>query len=391
MNEKTKRFVQRKFKEYYSRARIKIPTDLRMREWGFVLFDQYFPDKLLMRRHKSFTVGKELVDYLKENTPAHAYFSSALYNFPGADMPNKGWIGSDLIFDLDADHIISESEVQKYSYEDLLGIVKEETLKLVDFLINDFGFSEEAIELAFSGSRGYHIHIETEDVRSLGSRERREIVDYVMATGLDMNNFLASDSKDVEDLELIPDGWGKRLLNGLIEFLHEIAEMEEEEAIGMVKKIGEMEKKKAKEIIRIAKDQTVMKRIERGQIPRFAKSIRKEITTTVTKAVSVKSADRVDEPVTADIKRLIRLPTSLHGKSSLEVKPLRIETFEDFNPLEDAVVFDDAPVEIHVDKSTSIKLKGESYIMEAGEVTSVPEHVALYCMCRGVAELNCTN
>ncbi|MGB7002137.1 MAG: DNA primase catalytic subunit PriS [Halobacteriota archaeon] len=395
MNEKTKRFVTAKFGEYYKRAKVEIPTDLWMREWGFVLFDHYYPAKLVMRRHKAFAAEKELVNYLLENAPAHAYHSAAIYKYPTAKMADKGWLGADLIFDLDADHVIGEAEFQSYSYEAILKCVKEETLKLIDFLLNDFGFPENKIELVFSGSRGYHIHIETEEVRGFGSRERREIVDYVMATGLDMNIFsfgnlkrgkLSGEKRKIGVL-LRPEGWGKRLFKGLIDFLHEIAAMGEKEAIELVKNVGEMEKKKAKEIIRIAKDETVMKRIESGQIPEFVDSIWQAIAKTVTKDVSVKSADKPDAPVTADIKRLIRLPTSLHGKSSLQVKPLSIETFDDFDPLVDAVAFGDSLIEISVTRNSSITMKGESYEVEEGEVASVPEYVALYFMCRGVAEI----
>lgn len=405
MNEDTKLFVTSKFREYYKRAMIEPPKDFWMREWGFVLFDKYFPTKLVMRRHTSFTTEDNLVKYLRENAPAHAYYSTALYKYPSADMAKKGWLGADLIFDLDADHIVSEAELPRYSYEDLLGLVKKETLKLIDFLINDFGFAGEDIKLAFSGSRGYHIHINTGGVRGLGSRERREIVDYVMATGLDIDSFLVADLKEKkrgakvlgkEDLRFIPEGWGKlisaggwekRVFNELIEFLHEIAVMEEEQAIKMVRDVGEMNRKKAQEILRIAKDETMMRRIERGQIPLFAKPIWTGIAKTVTKIVRVKSADRIDEPVTADVKRLIRLPGSLHGKSSLRTQPLTIETFKEFDPLADAVVFGDSPVEISVARDSAIKLKGDSYKVEEGEIASVPEHVALYFFCRGVAEI----
>jgi DNA primase small subunit len=396
MNEKTKLFVTSKFKEYYKQAKIEPPKDFWMREWGFVLFDQYYPMKLVMRRHTSFTTKDDLVDYLRENAPAHAYYSTALYKYPSADMAKKGWLGADLIFDLDADHIVSEEELPRYSYEDLLGLVKKETLKLIDFLINDFGFAEKDMELAFSGSRGYHIHINTEAVRRLGSRERREIVDYVMATGLDMDSFLITDLKEKEhggekqgkeDLRVITEGWGKRVLKGLIDFLHEIANMDEEQAIKVIRDAGEMDRKKAQGILRIAKDETVMRRIERGQIPQFATPIWTGITKTITKIVRVKSADRVDEPVTADIKRLIRLPGSLHGKSSLKTQPLTIETFKEFDPLADAVVFGDSPVEITAVRNSAIKLKGERYNIEEGEITSVPEHAALYFFCRGAAEI----
>jgi len=395
MEEKTKLFVKSRFKAYYSHARIALPKDFWMREWGFVHFDQYFPTKLVMRRHKSFTTKDDLLSYLREDAPAHAYYSSALYQYPAAAMAEKGWIGSDLIFDLDADHILSEAEFKRYAYEELLERVKQETLKLIDFLINDFGFGEEDIKLVFSGSRGYHVHIKTAEVRGLGSRERREIVDYVMATGLEMDTFKVKDLKKEkfsgEKLKkgflLRPEGWGRRLITGLIDFLHEIAAMEEERALEVVKNVGELGRKEAQEIIRIAKDETVMNRIESGLIPEFVQPIWEGITKTVTYTVRVKSADRPDEPVTADIKRLIRLPTSLHGKSSLEVKPVRIERFRDFNPVEDAVVFGDSPIEVRIIRDARIKLRGARYEMKAGEIASLPEHVALYFMCRGAAEI----
>ena len=388
MNEKTKKFVRSKFREYYRTAKIELPSDLWMRELGFVHFDPSYPAKLVMRRHKSFNTDVDLLNYLKENAPAHAYHSAAIYKYPAADMASKGWLGADLIFDLDADHGVDETELQKYSYEDLLELVKKETEKLIDFMLDDFGFQEDDIELVFSGSRGYHIHIQKKEVRRLGSQERREIVDYITATGLDMDNFLKGGEKSGrEDLKFIADGWGKLLLNGLIDFLHEIAEIDEEEAIKVVKRAGVKERKKAEGIIRIAKDETVMKRIERGNIPQFAKSIKwSEITKAVTNAVRVKYADRPDEPVTADIKRLIRLPTSLHGKSSLNAKPLKLETFADFDPLEDAVVFGDSPVEIQMVRTSAIRMKGERYKAEEGEIATLPEHVALYFLCRGAAE-----
>ena len=388
MNEKTKKFVRSKFREYYRTAKIELPSDLWMRELGFVHFDPSYPAKLVMRRHKSFNTDIDLINYLKENAPAHAYHSAAIYKYPAADMASKDWLGADLIFDLDADHGVDETELQKYSYEDLLELVKKETEKLIDFMLDDFGFQEDDIELVFSGSRGYHIHIQKKEVRRLGSQERREIVDYITATGLDMDSFLKGGEKSGRaDLKFIADGWGKLLLNGLIDFLHEIAEIEEEEAIKVVKRAGVKERKKAEGIIRIAKDETVMKRIERGNIPQFAKSIKwSEITKAVTNAVRVKYADRPDEPVTADIKRLIRLPTSLHGKSSLNAKPLKLETFADFDPLEDAVVFGDSPVEIQMVRTSAIRMKGERYKAEEGEIATLPEHVALYFLCRGAAE-----
>jgi DNA primase small subunit len=395
MEEKTKLFLARRFKAYYQRARnrIKPPCELVQREWGFVLFDQQYPEKQVMRRHLAFASPDDFFGYLQENAPAHAYHSAALYQNPTAEMAKKGWLGADLIFDLDADHIVDAAELPRYSYEELLALVKQETLKLLDFLLNDFGFAEPELELAFSGSRGYHVHVPTAAVRALGSRERREIVDYVMATGLAIDRFLVPPGRVVrgekagrEDLRLLPAGWGKRVHRGLLEFLHEIAALEDEQAINAIRQIGGMERKKALELIRIARDETVMKRIEEGKIPQFAPWISAELTRTITQLVRVRSADRVDEPVTADIKRLIRLPGSLHGKSSLLVRPLTVASLKEFEPLRDAVVFGDSPITIRAVRDSSIRLKGERYEVHGGEIVTVPEHVALYLIARGAAE-----
>ncbi len=390
MNEKTKRFVRSKFEEYYRRAKIEIPRESWMREWGFVLFDQYFPEKMVMRRHKSFATSKDLVNYLRENAPAHAYHSAAIYKYPSATMANKGWLGADLIFDLDADHVISEAELSKYSYEDLLILVKKETMKLVHFLLDDFGFRADDIELVFSGSRGYHLHIKTEEVRGLGSRERREIVDYLTAAGLDMDRiFVKGKIRTLdgcvgkESTLLKPIGsWGKRLYRETIDFFQKISEVEEDEAVEELRKIKGIGDKRAREIIRIAKEEKQKEEIKRGILSPDIPMLEK-----IRDHLKAKIKDTPDEPVTSDIKRLIRLPTSLHGKSSLEVKPVKIEAFKDFDPLEDAVVFGDSPVEISAARNSSIEMKGERYEVEASEIASLPEHVALYFMCKGAAEI----
>ena len=163
--------------------------------------------------------------------------------------------------------------------------------------------------------------------------------------------------------------------------------MEDEQALRQIRAVGGLERKKAQTILRIAKDETVMRRIENGQIPQFAKPIWTALTETVTKFVRVRSADHVDEPVTADIKRLIRLPGSLHGKSSLRANPLTVETFENFDPLSDAVVFTSKPLKIYPLRDSAITLRGEHYQIAKGQTESLPEFAALYFLCRGAAEL----
>jgi DNA primase small subunit len=97
-----------------------------------------------------------------------------------------------------------------------------------------------------------------------------------------------------------------------------------------------------------------------------------------------------DEPVTADIKRLIRMPNSLHGGSGMCVVPLSLSEFRDFDPLNDAVFFSEKMIEIEVisplkPQFSKIEMKGKSFTVSEGK-NSVPEYAAIYLMCRGAAE-----
>jgi DNA primase small subunit len=106
-------------------------------------------------------------------------------------------------------------------------------------------------------------------------------------------------------------------------------------------------------------------------------------------SISLGSA-HTDEPVTADIKRLIRMPNSLHGGSGMRVVPLSMPEFKDFEPLNDAVVFSEKMIEIEVisplkPQFSKIEMKGKSFTVSEDKNT-LPEYAAIYLMCRGAAE-----
>jgi len=95
---------------------------------------------------------------------------------------------------------------------------------------------------------------------------------------------------------------------------------------------------------------------------------------------------QADEPVTTDIRRLIRLPGSLHAKSGFKVTPLAVKELADFDPLIDAVPFGDRGVGIDSPRDYTVELLGSSWEIRPG-VQQVPEAVALFLCCRGMAEI----
>jgi len=75
-----------------------------------------------------------------------------------------------------------------------LASAKAETIKLLEILMEDFGFSESEIHTFFSGHRGYHVHVESEAVKALNAMERKEIVDYVSALGLNIESHVLGEA-----------------------------------------------------------------------------------------------------------------------------------------------------------------------------------------------------
>jgi len=96
---------------------------------------------------------------------------------------------------------------------------------------------------------------------------------------------------------------------------------------------------------------------------------------------------QVDEPVTSDIKRLIRMAGSLHGKTSLRVTEMDRDELDGFDPLRDAVppTFGDEPVSVVAREAIDVELGGERFTLE-GE-SEVPLYAAIFLLCRGEAIL----
>ena len=464
MNFRTKNFLWKSFQEYYKNSDLSMPPDFRRREWGLIQFDQM--PKVVMRRHMAFSSEGEAVDYIKATAPAHLYHSAAYYQYPGAGTMNeKKWQGADLIFDLDADHLPQVP----HSYAEMLANVKAETMKLLDFLLDDFGFTEDVISIVFSGGRGYHIHVRDQAVLLLESAERREIVDYLSGTGL-MTDFLLKPAKhkvyaegkfrkkQLESSKRISSfddvtggfGWGKRISQYIIHFMKDISQKDDEEAVNeMIELIRNYQSKKVstyhilpdKEelIIRMKTDDHKMglkKIADAVRIPvddvrkvlikNNLMDFKRETTVKLNKirnmvqnpkalemigekgiiddpyifdAVVEKAIENnsihlgsahTDEPVTADIKRLIRMPSSLHGGSGMKVVPLTLPEFRKFEPLNDAVAFSSKEIDIEVlsplkPQNSKVEMKGESFTVSEG-INTLPEYAAIYLMCRGAAE-----
>jgi len=114
--------------------------------------------------------------------------------------------------------------------------------------------------------------------------------------------------------------------------------------------------------------------------------IRKFTKAVSTQVITAESAP-IDEPVTTDTHRLIRLPKTLHGGSGLVVTPIDREALDEFDPLVDAIPepFRGREIEVRVEEPRRVELDGDITKLEPG-VHSVAEYVGVFLMARGEAD-----
>lgn len=407
LSDESRKFVARQFARHYRDSALIMPDRFAKREFGFMFFDRQF-----MMRHMAFPTRAALKRYLVENVPAHAYYSTAYYDKPDAPtMAEKKWLAADLLFDLDADHVRG---TQNLTYEKMLERVKKEVMRLIDeFLLGDLGFDEKGLRIVFSGGRGYHVHVHTPKVLGLKSHERREIVDYITGTDLDMDWVFPSvafeqsryrDRVGVGRKRVMPKkddgGWRGRIRNGIDELLRELEGLPEHEAMGVITHglqksslaIGDKTVQGLyTDLFAKHKGKNCAERmIEEDNLEVFSKEVHKKAFLELAKQkVKIDVRGETDEPVTSDIKRLIRLPSSLHGKTAFEVVPMTREALDDFDPFVDAVprAFEGTDVGVLCEKAVSVELRGERFALAEGSNT-VPAYVATHLICRYQASID---
>ncbi|PSP61133.1 DNA primase catalytic subunit PriS [Halobacteriales archaeon QH_8_67_36] len=392
MDERTREYLRGRFGDHYRRSPITPPPAANEREWGFIPWTEG-PGETMVRHRSLLDLGN-IEDFLARRKPRHIYFSAGRYDDPSAStMGDKGWRDSDLVFDLDADHLPSVV-LGEDSYAEMLGKCKDALMRLLDFIDDDFGFGDTTV--VFSGGRGYHVHVRDERIRGLERDARREIVDYVRGIGLEFDELVevetvagtAGRSSPAEKRTLPTDGgWGARAHRHVLSQFDGWLEMDEADAVEALQRYDRIGEGKATAALNAARDN--YDELAAGNIDvhsavyRIAQVLAQE-------AVAADNAP-IDEPVTTDTNRLIRLPGSLHGGSGLEVKRLDRDELADFDPLVDAVpeTFTGHEIAVEVTDGGLVELYteehgGDSFTVEPGH-QAVPEHVGVFLMARGRA------
>jgi DNA primase small subunit len=405
----SREFVYGKFSDFYKSPSTVIPTPtlLDQRELGFLLFKER-----IMLRHKSFTDISDLKLFLGDTVPSDVYHSCAYYENPMADMDKKGWLGADLVFDIDADHIPTSCdklhdewtcskcgfsgkgvtpeacpmcESQKFNTktwpcEVCLDSAKTETAKLIDMLGKDFGFSDKEVHVFFSGHRGYHVHVENETVKTLDAMARKEIVDYVTGLGLSLSGDEARGRSTrrrgrSRGFSLHDFGWNRRLKLGMHDFILS-ATKEDLKNAG----IGNYAT-----VLR-SKDLLVKRGIEEGKWS-SVKGVSGKTWRKLAEYVKDLESAKIDTVVTTDTHRLIRMDGTLHGKTGLKKVEFPANRLADFDPFNEAVAFKEGAVKVFVSDVPEFRLGGSVLGPYRRQTVEVPTAAAVLLICKGRAEV----
>jgi DNA primase small subunit len=361
LNEGTRAWLRQAYKEYYFKGgdQIEFPDEIGSREFG------YFPFGGGMVRHLSFrSSGEALAEILKQS-PSSVYCSNARYESPTMPIDEKGWLGAELIFDIDATDIPTSCKKSHDLWycekchssgklprptkcakcggpsaefhgtcETCLDAAKAHALRVVDFLEEDFGVDSGAIRVYFSGNRGYHLHVFDKRFDALDQQARGEIAEYIRGSSLPLSQTIASTLRRRAPGALRGAGWTRRIT-------------------------GYVDERR----------------------PTYGGTLQK----LVSEAVSSQRA-MVDASVTTDIHRVFRLAGTLHGNTGMA--KTRVRSIDKFDPQEDPVVLSAKPVMIRVEFHPRFRLRHKDFgpFMKP-ETAELPTYAAVSILTRGLGEV----
>ncbi len=352
--------------------------DPHRREWALLTYDNKMYRHIRLDKD-NLTKFKDLV---LEETPKGLYYSASYYQNPDEEMELKGRESTDLIFDLDADHMDNiriksvymcvNKECRAFSFKNKcekcggetrnIPIIDDVTifdatqkLKFLISILNTYlGIPDEYIKLYFSGHRGFHIHIEEEPYISLDDIDRIAIKDLLVLDGIDIFNVRDRNAyildillKNLESLLTIDDPELKMLLNRIKHILTEYDDP--------LKALRNM---------------------------RVSEGSRRKLNEYIKKKIGVE----VDPAVLTDLSRLIRAPLSLHGKTGLIKKDLEMDDIDNPMNIIEKSIPSKLMAKIHVEILPRIVWAGKEYGPYYMEDVILPEPLAIYLINLGLAK-----
>jgi DNA primase small subunit len=247
-----------------------------------------------------------------------------------------------------------------------------------DFLVDDFDIDSKYIQINYSGHRGYHIRVSDPKLFKLESQSRIEIIHYITGMGLDSEKLIRTiGTSNIIPARTIP-GWGGKIADAILEYLRDIEEQSDEPQ--WMKHLKKHKTAAAEGLIR---NPPILN-------PRVS-GVGLKSWQEIAKDAALVYGGKTDIPVTHDIHRVIRLIGSVNGKTGFDVTPLSRDDLDSFDPFNDAIVFNESELKVHVVSGflpiPIIRIGDTSYGPYLDEEVELPMSVAMFLLCKEVATI----
>lgn len=395
-------YLREKFLKFYSRNKVEWPSSIERREFGFGSFK-----KKIVSRHSSFNSLQEFNSFLRQEAPLFVSYSTAYYEKPSMQpMEKKGFQGADIIYEFDADDIQTSCKQKHDSWQctnpecnakgvgrvekcsacgsavrldewvcpECLDEVKKQAMKLIDLIKQDFSF-KEGIKINFSGSKGFHIHIISDEVKKLSNQARIELVDYISLQGIDFNALGYSFDNGKFYCPVKELGISKKLND----FLRNVISGYSAE------KLAAITGSRVKECTEfLSQKKAILDSMNKGTLyPLPGRKTEKFWNRLLDYAVE-SEALKIDRQTSVDLSKIIRVPGTLHGDTGL--KAALVKDLASFNALQDSVVFSAEKERVFVSFAPKFYLNGVEFGPFNEEEALLPEFAAVYLIAKGKAK-----
>ncbi len=270
-------------------------------------------------RYNQFKDMPQLETFLKNRGPYAVYSSISYYEEPSN---RKGYQKAELVFDIDAKDLPVKNCCSKGEVcEVCLETAKDVVLNIEEILKNELGI--KSINFVYSG-RGYHMRILDEDIMMFTDVERAYILDYVSGSTIPKGR----------DPWLLTKGH-TRIFKNRVKWMLKNMSRKDLENIPGIGRITARELYEAKNKIIEEIDETGDKLKAEHPFKTLEDILKEKRYAQFLDYITRLNASILDAKVTVDVKRILRLPSSLHSKASM--KCMMIDDLERFDPLRDAV------------------------------------------------------
>jgi DNA primase small subunit len=318
--------IRNDLKDYYSSkfqietlAEVIDFTSFQNREFGFISLNGKF------FRNLAFPDPKELKDFLIDRCPTDAYIG-AVYNEPPSrqnPIHTLEWVGHELVFDID---LTDYDAVRKHMCDCTgAGEVCIRCWQLINVAISlidetlrfDFGFKD--IVWIFSGRRGVHGWVRDSIGFNLSRDQRQSIIDYLtVVRGED-------ETARVQERNQIKYDFRRRLESTVFKYYLKNVRRKDLVELGFSGSAATQTMRQLQHQEGII-DENLAKsfNLNLARVKKYDEILRRWVP-------------RIDHKVSIDLRRLLRMPGSIHGKTGkvaqiLDTHTLGVSSIFEFNP-----------------------------------------------------------